>query len=217
MRRHGRQENTTLLETAASRVIRAIAFRRDAAEHIGLGQARNDSINFLNHRPARRISREHGEHPQSRAVFEIPQILERILYHDPPRDYRSARRDDARGAALPQGSRAGGDLCSLHHDRIALCRRRRIELIRDLDLGAAGRPWHHRVDVVTFPRAARCSGHRVQILHERRDCTIQSLYLGIGRLDQIVLIRRMRARAVSQAEMPGRQIQGRVGEHVSGP
>ncbi len=39
-------------------------------------------------------------HIRNRAVFEIPQILERILHADPPRGSRSARRDDARGAAL---------------------------------------------------------------------------------------------------------------------
>jgi UDP-N-acetylglucosamine:LPS N-acetylglucosamine transferase len=38
-------------------------------------------------------------HIQNRAVFEIPQILERIMHADRPRDYRCARQGDARGAA----------------------------------------------------------------------------------------------------------------------
>jgi 1,2-diacylglycerol 3-beta-galactosyltransferase len=39
-------------------------------------------------------------HIRNHAVFEIPQILERIMLADPPRDFRSARRDDVRAAAL---------------------------------------------------------------------------------------------------------------------
>jgi hypothetical protein len=38
-------------------------------------------------------------HIQNRAVYEIPQILERIMHADRPRDYRWARQGDARGAA----------------------------------------------------------------------------------------------------------------------
>lgn len=37
---------------------------------------------------------------RNRAVFEIPEILERILQVEQPRDFRSPGRDDARGAAL---------------------------------------------------------------------------------------------------------------------
>jgi hypothetical protein len=58
---------------------------------------------------------------------------------------------------------------------------------------------------------------RVQIFHERRDCPIQPLHLGIAGLDQVVLIRSVRARSMTQSEMPGRQFQGRIGEYIARP
>src|SRR5579872_5472961 len=58
---------------------------------------------------------------------------------------------------------------------------------------------------------------RVQVFHERGDGTVESAHLGVGRLDQVVLIRGMRTGPVSESEMTGGQAKRRIGEDVSGP
>jgi hypothetical protein len=73
-------------------------------------------------------------------------------------------------------------------------------------------------------RARRCAARglqalreRVQELHERRDRPIESLHLGIRRLDQVVLIGRVRSRSMAEPKVPRGQIQRRTGKHVPGP
>jgi hypothetical protein len=61
------------------------------------------------------------------------------------------------------------------------------------------------------------SRQRVQILNKRPHRTIQTRYPRIGRVDQVVLIGCVRAGAVTEAEVSGRQTQRRVGEDVSRP
>src|SRR5690606_30996337 len=59
---------------------------------------------------------------------------------------------------------------------------------------------------------AALSRQFVQILDERHRRPVVALHLRVGRLDQVILVRRMGAAAVAQPEMPRGQTQGRIGE-----
>src|SRR3974390_3742349 len=74
----------------------------------------------------------------------------------------------------------------------------------------------------TFPTIRESLGHlqsrqRVQILDERADCAVQPRNLGIGGVDDVVLVGRVCAGAVAEAEVPGGKAERRVGEDVSRP
>ena len=64
-------------------------------------------------------------------------------------------------------------------------------------------------------RAGYASAYK--ILNERGHGAVEPLHFWIGGLDQVILVRRVRARAVTQAEVSRRQAQRRIGEHVSRP
>src|SRR5207248_7798296 len=55
----------------------------------------------------------------------------------------------------------------------------------------------------------------VQIFDERHRRAIEALYFRVGRFDDIVLVRRMSAAAVSEPEMSGRQLERFTGENIS--
>src|SRR5437763_16752603 len=56
----------------------------------------------------------------------------------------------------------------------------------------------------------------VQILHERHHRAVEALHLWVGRLDHVVLVGRVRATAVAEAEVAGGELERRVGEGVAG-
>jgi len=56
----------------------------------------------------------------------------------------------------------------------------------------------------------------VQIPDERHARAVVALYRGIRRFDQVVLVRRVRAAAMAEAEVAGGQAQWRVGEDEAG-
>src|SRR5439155_3729688 len=56
-----------------------------------------------------------------------------------------------------------------------------------------------------------------EIFRKRERGAVQAFDLRVGRLDDVVFIRGMCATAVAQAEMAGRQAEGRAGEHEAGP
>src|SRR3954471_2215126 len=55
----------------------------------------------------------------------------------------------------------------------------------------------------------------VQILHERHYRAVVALQLGVRRLDDVVLIGRVCAAAVAEAEVTGGEAERRVGEYVA--
>src|SRR5436309_395678 len=56
----------------------------------------------------------------------------------------------------------------------------------------------------------------VQVLDERHHGAVVALHIRIGRLDHVVLVRRVRAAAVAEAEVAGGEAQRWIGEDVSG-
>src|SRR3954451_4329278 len=71
-----------------------------------------------------------------------------------------------------------------------------------------------QVDLNMFVSA---SGQRVQKFNKRRNGAVESLHLGIVGFDEVILIRSMGARPVSQAVVPCRQAQGRLRENAARP
>jgi SAM-dependent methyltransferase len=61
------------------------------------------------------------------------------------------------------------------------------------------------------------SRQRVQIIHVRLDRAVQSRQFRILRLDQEVLVRRVRTQAMTESEVPGRELQRIAREHVARP
>src|SRR5271157_4454165 len=57
----------------------------------------------------------------------------------------------------------------------------------------------------------------VQILDVRARRAVDAYKLGVLRLDDVVFVRRVRAVAVAQAEVAGRQLQRVSGKYVTGP
>src|SRR5215472_64057 len=57
----------------------------------------------------------------------------------------------------------------------------------------------------------------VEVLHVGEGCAVHALYFRVFRFDEVILIWGMRAAAVAQAEMPGRQTQRITGEDVAWP
>src|SRR5262249_37641732 len=55
----------------------------------------------------------------------------------------------------------------------------------------------------------------VEIFDKRHHCAVESLYLRVGRLDDVILVGRVRAAAVTEAEMSGRQFERLAGENIS--
>src|SRR6516165_12243459 len=89
-----------------------------------------------------------------------------------------------------------------------------LNYTRDADiLGAAWRAAQPDEARRKNPR----SSERVQVFHERCDRAIQPLHLRVGRLDEVVLVGRMRAGAVSHAEVARGQAERCVGEHAPRP
>jgi hypothetical protein len=60
-------------------------------------------------------------------------------------------------------------------------------------------------------------GQLIQVLDERKHRAIQPLHLGVLRLYDVVLIRRVCAASMSQAEVACRQAQRLAGEDVARP
>jgi hypothetical protein len=77
---------------------------------------------------------------------------------------------------------------------------------------------HRRSSARSYPlsRSAR-SRDRVQIIHVRLDRAVQSRELRILRLDQEVLVRRVRALAVTEPEVSRGELQRIAREHVARP
>src|SRR5262249_23737455 len=66
-------------------------------------------------------------------------------------------------------------------------------------------------------RALGRSRHLVEVLDVRSHAAIDTLHLRIGRLNDVILVRRMSAAAMAQPEVPGRQAEWRIREHVARP
>src|SRR5438874_2834905 len=66
-------------------------------------------------------------------------------------------------------------------------------------------------------RPLRGAGKLVEVIDERAHGRIEAGNLRIAALDQVVLVRRVRAAAVAEAEVARGQLQGRAGEDVPGP
>src|SRR5437879_1774786 len=66
------------------------------------------------------------------------------------------------------------------------------------------------------PRSAFL-GYGVQEFDERKDSAIHAVDLGVFRLDDVVLVRSMRAASVAEAKGTGGEVQRLAGENVTGP
>src|SRR5262249_51219738 len=56
----------------------------------------------------------------------------------------------------------------------------------------------------------------VQVAHERHRGAVESFHLGIGRFDHVVLVRRVRAASLPEAEVSRRELERLAREHVAG-
>src|SRR5246127_3116462 len=75
----------------------------------------------------------------------------------------------------------------------------------------------HRAREKWGTRESCCRSDLVQVLDERSHSAVHSLHPFVLRFDDVILVGRVGSTAVTEPEMAGSEVQGFVGEHVTGP